>query len=84
VLRPRSRVSGQTGATPSPNARFVVTMKGRQPSSSRMMKSIPMGDPTLPSVTGLDLQPVDEIDHVVEPTTGAGDVSFCCGLQSSF
>jgi hypothetical protein len=30
------------------------------------------GDPTLPSVTGLDLEPVDEIDHVVEPATGAG------------
>jgi hypothetical protein len=26
----------------------------------------------LPSVTGLDLEPVDEIDHVVEPATGAG------------
>jgi hypothetical protein len=25
-----------------------------------------IGDPTLPSVTGLDLEPVDEIDHVVE------------------
>jgi hypothetical protein len=31
-----------------------------------------IGDPTLPSVTGLDLEPVDEIDHVVEPATGAG------------
>ena len=31
-----------------------------------------IGDPALPSVTGLDLEPVDEIDHVVEPATGAG------------
>src|SRR6202034_2089876 len=31
-----------------------------------------IGDPTLPSVAGLDLEPVDEIDHVVEPATGAG------------
>src|SRR5271163_2500632 len=31
-----------------------------------------IGDPTLPSVTGLGLEPVDEIDHVVEPATGAG------------
>src|SRR6202051_2992372 len=31
-----------------------------------------ISDPTLPSVTGLDLEPVDEIDHVVEPATGAG------------
>ena len=30
-----------------------------------------IGDPTLPSVTGLSLEPVDEIDHVVEPATGA-------------
>src|ERR1700753_181252 len=29
-------------------------------------------DPTLPSVPGLDLEAVDEIDHVVEPATGAG------------
>jgi hypothetical protein len=27
---------------------------------------------TLPSVTGLGLEPVDEIDHVVEPTAGTG------------
>ena len=26
----------------------------------------------MPSVTGLDFEPVDEIDHVVEPATGAG------------
>src|ERR1700733_213278 len=31
-----------------------------------------IGDPTLPSVTGLDLEPVDEIDHIVEPATGSG------------
>ena len=31
-----------------------------------------IGDPTLPSITGLDLEPIDEIDHVVEPATGAG------------
>ena len=31
-----------------------------------------IGDPTLPSVAGLDLEPIDEIDHVVEPATGAG------------
>ena len=31
-----------------------------------------IGDPTLPSVTGLDLEPVDEIDDVVEPATGSG------------
>ena len=28
--------------------------------------------PTLPSVAGLGLEPVDEIDHVVEPAAGAG------------
>ncbi len=31
-----------------------------------------IGDPTLPSVTSLDLEPVDEIDHVVEPATDTG------------
>jgi hypothetical protein len=31
-----------------------------------------ISDPTLPSVTGLDLEPIDEIDHVVEPAAGAG------------
>ena len=31
-----------------------------------------IGDPTLPSVTGLGLKPVDEIDHVVKPSTDAG------------
>ena len=31
-----------------------------------------IGDPTLPSVTGLDLEPIDEIDHVIESATGAG------------
>jgi hypothetical protein len=25
-----------------------------------------IGDPTLPSITGLGLEPIDEIDHVVE------------------
>jgi hypothetical protein len=29
------------------------------------------GDTTLPSVTALGLEPVDEIDHVVEPAAGA-------------
>ena len=29
------------------------------------------GDPTLPSVTGLNLEPVDKIDHVVEPASGS-------------
>jgi len=31
-----------------------------------------IGEPTLTSVTGLGLEPIDEIDHVVEPTAGAG------------
>ena len=30
-----------------------------------------LGDTTLPAVAGLDLEPVDEVDHVVEATTGA-------------
>ena len=30
-----------------------------------------IGETTLPSVTGLGLEPVDEIDHVVEPAAGA-------------
>ena len=29
-------------------------------------------DTTLPAVAGLDLEPVDEVDHVVEATTGTG------------
>jgi hypothetical protein len=33
-------------------------------------------DPTLPSVTGLDLEPVDEIDYVVEPAAGARSSSW--------
>ena len=31
-----------------------------------------LGDTTLPSVTGLDLQAVDEVHHVVEATAGTG------------
>ena len=31
-----------------------------------------IGEPTLPSVAGLGLEPVDEIDHVVESAAGAG------------
>jgi len=31
-----------------------------------------VGDPTLPSVAGLGLEPIDEIDHVVIPAAGAG------------
>ena len=31
-----------------------------------------IGEPTLPSVTGLGLEPIDEIDHVVIPAAGAG------------
>ena len=31
-----------------------------------------ISDPTLPSIAGLDLEPVDEVDHVVEPATGPG------------
>ena len=31
-----------------------------------------VGEPTLPSIAGLGLEPVDEIDHVVEPPAGAG------------
>src|SRR4051794_1705090 len=30
-----------------------------------------LGDTTLPSIAGLDLQAVDEVDHVVEPAAGA-------------
>src|ERR1700716_2157624 len=29
-----------------------------------------LGDTTLPSIAGLDLQAVDEVDHVVEPAAG--------------
>jgi hypothetical protein len=31
-----------------------------------------IGEPTLPTVAGLGLEPIDEIDHVVEPAAGAG------------
>src|SRR5690349_21975672 len=31
-----------------------------------------ISEPTLPSVASLGLEPVDEIDHVVEPAAGAG------------
>ena len=31
-----------------------------------------LGDATLPSVAGLDLQAVDEVDHVVEAAAGTG------------
>src|SRR3954451_24355229 len=31
-----------------------------------------LGDPTLPSIAGLDLQTVDEVDHVVEAAAGTG------------
>jgi hypothetical protein len=30
-----------------------------------------IGEPPLPSVASLGLEPVDEIDHVVEPAAGA-------------
>jgi hypothetical protein len=30
-----------------------------------------IGEPTLPAITGLGLEPVDEIDHVVESAAGA-------------
>jgi len=30
-----------------------------------------IGEPALPSITGLDFEPIDEIDHVVEPAAGA-------------
>src|SRR5712672_3258796 len=31
-----------------------------------------IGEPALPSIAGLGLEPVDEVDHVVEPAAGAG------------
>src|SRR6266566_7155773 len=31
-----------------------------------------LGDTTLPSVTGFGLEPIDEVDHVVKPTSGTG------------
>ena len=31
-----------------------------------------VGEPALPSIAGLGLEPVDEIDHVVEPAADAG------------
>jgi hypothetical protein len=31
-----------------------------------------IGEPILPSVAGLGLEPIDEVDHVVEPAAGAG------------
>src|ERR1700756_828108 len=30
------------------------------------------GEPALPAVTGLDLEAVDEVDHIVEPASSAG------------
>jgi hypothetical protein len=30
-----------------------------------------LGDPTLPSVAGLDLQAIDKVDHVIEPAACA-------------
>jgi hypothetical protein len=41
-------------------------------------------DPTSPSVTGLDLEPVDEIDHVVEPATGSGADAASGNGQTGF
>lgn len=31
-----------------------------------------LGEPSLPSIAGLDLEAVDEVDHVVEAATGTG------------
>ena len=31
-----------------------------------------VGEPALPAVAGLGLEPVDEIDHVVEPSANTG------------
>jgi hypothetical protein len=31
-----------------------------------------IGDPALPTVAGLGFEPIDEIDDIVEPATGAG------------
>src|SRR5882757_5969887 len=31
-----------------------------------------LGDTTLPSIAGLDLQAVDEVDHVIEASAGTG------------
>src|SRR5436190_19834014 len=48
-----------------------------------------IGDPALPSITGLGLEPIDEIDHVVEPAAGAaadaasGDRDGKMGLTST-
>src|SRR4029453_11267410 len=45
-----------------------------------------LGDPPLPSVAGLDLEAVDEVDHVVEAPTGAGSdaASGDCDGQMGF
>jgi hypothetical protein len=44
-----------------------------------------LGDTTLPSVADLDLQAVDEIDHVVEATAGARTAlnSPCARLRTA-
>src|SRR6266581_1095717 len=31
-----------------------------------------IGEPALPSIAGLGLEPIDEVDYVVEPAAGAG------------
>src|SRR5215475_1874016 len=31
-----------------------------------------IGEPALPSIAALGLEPVDEVDHIVEPAAGAG------------
>ena len=31
-----------------------------------------IGEPALPSIAALRLKPIDEVDHVIEPATGAG------------
>jgi hypothetical protein len=47
-------------------------LSGRSIKNDEVHSSELIGDPTLPSVTGLGLEPIDEIDHVVEPAVGAG------------
>jgi hypothetical protein len=42
-----------------------------------------LGDAALPSVAGLDLQAVDEVDHVVEAAAGTRSDAGCgCALMS--